>query len=40
MVEVPKVVEVERFVEMIVIWTHVIEKIIENPEIIEKIVEK
>lgn len=40
MVEVPKVVEVEKIVEKIVVVPRVIEKIVEVPQIVEKIVDR
>ena len=40
MVEVPKVIEVEKIVEKIVVVPRVIEKIVEVPQIVEKLVER
>lgn len=40
MVEVPKVVEVEKIVEKIVVVPRVIEKVIEVPQIVEKVVDR
>lgn len=40
MVEVPKVVEVEKIVEKIVVVPRVIEKIVEVPQIVEKCVDR
>lgn len=40
MVEVPKVVEVEKIVEKVVVVPRVIEKIVEVPQIVEVIVER
>jgi len=40
MVEVPKVVEVEKIDEKVVVVPRVIEKIVEVPQIVEKVVDR